>query len=91
MTGYLSRESRPWQERRHAIHAVADPASRWLVPLIDPGSGDRSGGKVVEVDATRVEYRDLVLNTGSTPVVPEVPGLDTVPTWTSEQAMSTRE
>jgi pyruvate/2-oxoglutarate dehydrogenase complex dihydrolipoamide dehydrogenase (E3) component len=46
---------------------------------------------VVEVDGTRIEYRDLVLNTGSTPTVPDVPGLDTVPTWTSEQAMSTSE
>ena len=46
---------------------------------------------VVEVDGTRVEYRDLVLNTGSTPLVPQMSGLDTVPTWTSEQAMSTSE
>jgi pyruvate/2-oxoglutarate dehydrogenase complex dihydrolipoamide dehydrogenase (E3) component len=46
---------------------------------------------VVEVDGTRVQYRDLVLNTGSTPLVPQVPGLDTVPAWTSEQAMSTSE
>jgi pyruvate/2-oxoglutarate dehydrogenase complex dihydrolipoamide dehydrogenase (E3) component len=46
---------------------------------------------VVEVDGTRVGYRDLALNTGSTPRMPEVPGLDAVPTWTSEQAMSTSE
>jgi pyruvate/2-oxoglutarate dehydrogenase complex dihydrolipoamide dehydrogenase (E3) component len=46
---------------------------------------------VVEVDGTRVGYRDLVLNTGSTPRIPEVPGLEAVPTWTSEQAMSTSE
>jgi pyruvate/2-oxoglutarate dehydrogenase complex dihydrolipoamide dehydrogenase (E3) component len=46
---------------------------------------------VVEVDGTRVQYRDLVLNTGSTPRIPEAPGLDAVPTWTSEQAMSTSE
>ena len=46
---------------------------------------------VVEVDGARVGYRDLVLNTGSTPRIPEVPGLGAVPTWTSEQAMSTSE
>jgi AI-2 transport protein TqsA len=28
-----------------ALLVDADPASRWLVPLIDPGSADRSGGK----------------------------------------------
>jgi hypothetical protein len=28
-----------------ALLVDADPASRWLVPLIDPGSEDRSGGK----------------------------------------------
>jgi pyruvate/2-oxoglutarate dehydrogenase complex dihydrolipoamide dehydrogenase (E3) component len=55
------------------------------------GTGRVVQPRVVEVDGTRVEYRDLVLNTGSTPLVPEVPGLDTVPTWTSEQAMSTSE
>ena len=46
---------------------------------------------VVEVDGTQVAYRDLVLNTGSVPAVPEVPVLDAVPTWTTEQAMSAGE
>lgn len=55
------------------------------------GPGASSSPGVVEVDGTRVQYRDLVLNTGSTPLVSQVPGLDTVPAWTSEQAMSTSE
>lgn len=46
---------------------------------------------VVEVADTEVGYRDLVLNTGSVPEVPDVPGLAECPTWTSEQAMSTDE
>jgi pyruvate/2-oxoglutarate dehydrogenase complex dihydrolipoamide dehydrogenase (E3) component len=46
---------------------------------------------VVEVDGSPVEYRDLVLNTGSAPRIPDLPGLDEVPVWTSEQAMSTSE
>jgi dihydrolipoamide dehydrogenase len=46
---------------------------------------------VVEVDGTPVEYRDLVLNTGSAPRIPDVPGRHDVPVWTSEQAMSTSE
>ena len=28
-----------------ALLVDADPAGRWLVPLIDPGSEDRSGGR----------------------------------------------
>jgi dihydrolipoamide dehydrogenase len=55
------------------------------------GTGRVVQSGVVEVDGTRVGYSDLVLNTGSTPRIPDVPGLDAVPTWTSEQAMSTSE
>lgn len=46
---------------------------------------------VLSVVGEEVGYRELVLNTGSTPVVPELPGLDKVPVWTSDQALSTSE
>ncbi|MFJ6562677.1 dihydrolipoyl dehydrogenase family protein [Streptomyces sp. NPDC091412] len=46
---------------------------------------------VVEVDGTEIGYRDLVLNTGSEPVWPQLPGLSAVPVWTSDQAMSTSD
>lgn len=46
---------------------------------------------VVSVDGQEIGYGDLVLNTGSVRVVPDIPGLGDVGVWTSEQAMSTTE
>lgn len=43
---------------------------------------------VVEVASHRLGFRDLVLSTGSRPVPPPVDGLAGVPTWASDEALS---
>jgi pyruvate/2-oxoglutarate dehydrogenase complex dihydrolipoamide dehydrogenase (E3) component len=52
------------------------------------GVGCIAGPGVVRVGTREFGYRDLVLATGSRPVMPPVDGLDEVPAWTRNQALS---
>jgi pyruvate/2-oxoglutarate dehydrogenase complex dihydrolipoamide dehydrogenase (E3) component len=53
------------------------------------GHGRLTEPGVLDVDGRRLHYQDLVINTGSTPIRPDIPGLDSVSAWTSDDALST--
>lgn len=55
------------------------------------GRGTVAADGVVEVDGRRLQGADLVLATGSTPVVPDLPGLQAAQPWTSDDALTTTE
>ncbi len=43
------------------------------------------------VDGVDVAFRDLVIATGARPQIPDVTGLEHVPTWTSDDALSVKD
>jgi pyruvate/2-oxoglutarate dehydrogenase complex dihydrolipoamide dehydrogenase (E3) component len=83
-------------KRRDALSAGRDDkyAARAIeqrgVTLIR-GTGRITGPGTVIAGGRELGYRDLVVATGSRPVIPPIEGLGTVGAWTSDQALSMPE
>jgi pyruvate/2-oxoglutarate dehydrogenase complex dihydrolipoamide dehydrogenase (E3) component len=84
------------RDDRGATEALTDRGVRVLrgwgrverpgIITVEPGGSGASAPR-----STEISYRDLVLATGSRPIRPPVDGLDTVATWTSDEALSSPE
>jgi dihydrolipoamide dehydrogenase len=81
------------RRRERVVHARDDSLNAAALAetgaTLIRGEGRIVRAGVLRVDGGEIGYGDLVLNTGSAPVHPPVPGLDTVAVWTSDQALST--
>jgi dihydrolipoamide dehydrogenase len=74
---------------RDDASAAAQMAEAGVTVVRGRGRVVRPG--MVEVEGAQYGYTDLVVATGSEPVTPDVEGIDDVPTWTSDEALTRPE
>jgi pyruvate/2-oxoglutarate dehydrogenase complex dihydrolipoamide dehydrogenase (E3) component len=83
------------QRRDEVVHNRDDSANAAALEkagaVLVRGTGRIARPGVIDVDGIELGYRELVLNPGSAPVRPAIAGLDSVPVWTSDTAMSSSE
>ena len=84
-TAATRRRDRLSQERDDG-EAAAEIQDRGVTLVRGTGRLARPG--VIRVGGQEFGYRDVVVATGSRPAVPPIDGLDAVPVWTSDQALS---
>jgi pyruvate/2-oxoglutarate dehydrogenase complex dihydrolipoamide dehydrogenase (E3) component len=79
--------------RRDDAESVAELERAGAVLLRGRGRIDGPGRIIVTGSQgdQEIEYEDLVIATGSRPVVPPIEGLGDVPVWTSDEALSSNE
>jgi pyruvate/2-oxoglutarate dehydrogenase complex dihydrolipoamide dehydrogenase (E3) component len=72
--------------KRDDGHAAVSIQARGVTLL--RGKGRIAGLGIVEIGGSQIGYRDLVIATGSRPIIPPIEGLADVSSWTSDQALS---
>lgn len=73
-------ENRDDSDMAHSLERAGVDLYRGHGRVVRPG--------VVDAGGSEIGCRDLVIATGSRPAAPPLPGLDAVPTWTSDEALS---